>query len=133
MHLIGDFSGLQSGVSELFSQLAAHLSSLQDVSATFRISTRKEFRPAPALATHSLGSRLLWLAAVELEVLIPLLLALVGFMSDAGVMRVSILGACVSVCVSVQCPGLCLCLTNPSYTCCSSAGLSQPTAHWIVS
>lgn len=105
-----------------FPQLAAYLSFLQDVSVTFPISTRKEISPAPVLVACSLMSHLLCLAEVKLQVLV---------LSDAGVLPVSSLGPC--VCVCVQCPGLCLCLTNPSYTCCSYAGLSQPTAHWIVS
>lgn len=35
------------------------------------------------------------------------------------------------VCLCVLCPGLCPCLANLSYACCSNTGLCQPAAHWI--
>lgn len=87
------------------------------VNATFHSSTRK-IRPGSSVGHIQPGVTFSIFGSVEFQVAVV-------------IMQESCVRACVPVCV--QCPGLCLCLTNPSYTCCSYAGLSQPTAHWIVS
>lgn len=56
----------------------------------------------------------------------------VGSMGVKKRRRFPLCHVCVCPCRSafMALAGLCLCLANPSYACCSNTGLSQPAAHW---